>query len=301
MKNIKFKGRVIKGLEVGAKFGIATANIAIDKPIPTLPEGVYFVYVKHKTTNEVFVREKRYNGILHFGELKTFGREQTCEVHLLNFNQDIYEENLEIEILKFLRPTEKFQNADALYTQIEQDITMAEKYFLRKDIYQKWEKVLEKKEINFIERSLEKIEKLSEFLKAKNILIYAPQKDREINFTEKLMENFSKKKYFFPKVTGDGQMKFYQVENYKDLVKGKYDLLEPIKTDKTPKNTPDIVFIPTVAADINGNRLGKGGGFYDRFLDKIDCPTICVLPEFAICEKIPTEEHDKKVGKVVIV
>lgn len=96
-------------------------------------------------------------------------------------------------------------------------------------------------------------------------------------------------------------MEFFLIKKYKDLVAGQYDILEPLETDKTSKDTPDIIFIPAVAADLSGNRLGKGGGFYDRFLDKIDCPTVCILPGFAIVEKIPVEVHDKKVGELIVV
>ena len=132
--SITFKGKVIKGLQVGAKFGIATANLKIIGDMPGVEEGVYLVEVKGQ---ELGSRE-RVNGILHIGKLKTFGREKTCEVHLLDFEQEIYGEILDIEVLKFVRPTKKFQNADMLYTQIESDIVGAEKYFLRKNIYEQW-------------------------------------------------------------------------------------------------------------------------------------------------------------------
>ncbi len=297
---MKFKGTVIKGLQVGAKFGVATANISLKEEI-NLEEGVYFVFVYQQISNEIFVQQKRYNGILHFGELKTFGREQTCEVHLLNFDENIYGKTLEIEILKFHRKIKKFQNADALYTQIEKDVIIAEKYFVRKNIYEKWEKISEDEKIIFEKKSLEKIGKNSSFLKSKNVFIYAPQRHREICFTEKLMKIFPEKKYFFPKISDKNEMIFLEIKEYEDLVIGKYDILEPPKTNKTEKIIPDIIFIPAVAADKELNRLGKGGGFYDRFLDKVESQTLCVLPEFAIEKNIPIEAHDKKTGEVLVI
>lgn len=297
--NIKFKGKVIKGLQVGAKFGIATANIELEEK-PNMDEGVYLVTVSHRVELATFVQEKKYNGILHFGHLETFSRGFTCEVHLLDFDQQIYEEYLEISVFKFMRPTKRFRNADLLYTQIETDILMAEKYFLRKNIYQKWDSISEEKKSELSEKAFDKIEKLSEFSSAKNIFIYAPQKNREIDFTEKLMDQFSDKSYFFPKVTGNGLMQFFLVEKYSDLEIGKYGILEP-KDNEEDEMVVDLMFIPAVAANHEGNRLGKGGGYYDRFLAYIECPTVCVLPAFAIVEKVPVEGHDKSVETVIVV
>lgn len=296
--NIKFKGKVIKGVEVGAKFGIATANIEITEEKPDLEEGVYFVEVTHRMTFETFLQEKKYHGILHFGKLETFSRGFTCEVHLLDFNQSIYGESLEIEVLKFLRPTQKFQNADLLFTQIEGDIAQAEKYFLRKKIYRKWEKLSAEENQKLNEKAVAKIEKLPDFLSAKNVFIYAPQKNKEIDFTEPLMKKFPEKSYSFPKVLPENGMKFFRVKNYADLEVGAYDILEPSK-DSSEGDTPDIIFVPAVAADGNGHRLGKGLGYYDRYLENLEVPTVCVLPAFAIVEKVPVQEHDRSVGGVV--
>ena len=61
----------------------------------------------------------------------------------------------------------------------------------------------------------------------------------------------------------------------------------------------DIAFIPAVAGDLAGNRLGRGGGFYDRFLAKKQMFKVCILPNFSIYEKIPIDSWDKKIDKIV--
>lgn len=58
----------------------------------------------------------------------------------------------------------------------------------------------------------------------------------------------------------------------------------------------DIFFIPCMAVDKNGNRLGKGGGCYDRLLQKItNAPTVALVHKNHVLEKIPTESHDQKI------
>ena len=88
---MKFRGTVIEGYQVGNPFGIATANLEVEKDLD-LKEGVYFVEVTvgfdptNKTSSEI----DKYGGLLHIGQRKTFGSEFSIEVHILNFDQDLY-------------------------------------------------------------------------------------------------------------------------------------------------------------------------------------------------------------------
>ena len=140
------------------------------------------------------------------------------------------------------------------------------------------------------------------------------------------MQKFPHKKYFFPKVLDQnksenkGQMQFYEIKNYQDLKLGKFNLLEPVgtiinrpinKNSNSQKISQDfdLIFIPALAVDKNKNRLGKGGGFYDRFLAKLKkenpenykkLKKLTILPKFADLKKIPTEIYDKSVDKVIL-
>ncbi len=304
-----FQGKVIRGLQIGAKFGIATANLKIIGHKPNIEEGVYYCKCR------MSIEKDQVSGILHIGELKTFGREKTCEVHLLNFDQEIYGEVLEIDVLKFVRPTIKFQNADLLYTQIEHDVIGAEKYFLRQTVYQQWNGLTEIQKEVLAQKAVDKISRRTDFLSAETIYIYAPQKDREIDFTKVLMGRFPEKNYFFPKIMGDEEMVFCEIKNYSDLVIGTFGILEPklvndqlrsLSNTPLPKGTsnekPDLIFIPSVAVDLDGYRLGKGGGFYDRWLASAEhekMVRIAVMPKFSVVEKIPIEAHDEKVDVIV--
>ena len=133
-------------------------------------------------------------------------------------------------------------------------------------------------------------------------MIYAPQKNREIDFVQKLMEMFPNKHYFFPKVVG-GEMLFYRVKKFEDLKIGAFNILEPEDGERWQQKEKTFVFVPAVAVDKAGFRLGKGGGFYDQFLSNIKKNgvvfSVCVLPKFSVLSEIPKEVHDEKMDLVI--
>lgn len=279
---MQFTGKVIHGVQVGSKFGIATANLELLTK-PDLEEGVYLVDLNNNL-----------EGIMHFGDLKTFGAGFSAEVHILNFDQDIYGETLTVTVLKKLRDVQHFPNSDALFTQIEKDIIQARKFFMRSRIKNNWEQITPAQKTDWAEKAVTTIEKISEFQSATTIYAYAPD-DQEIPFVQKLCKKYSDKTWCFPKVTGGG-LTFHQ-STYQDLTPGYLDLLEPNATKPAP--APELIFVPAVAANRNGQRLGRGGGFYDRFLANQKSYTISVLPAFAVLEGIPVETHDQEIDKAI--
>ncbi len=62
---------------------------------------------------------------------------------------------------------------------------------------------------------------------------------------------------------------------------------------------PDLLFVPGIAFTTQGNRLGRGGGFYDRYLETFQGTSIGICYEEQLQEKIPHEHHDKKVNYIV--
>ena len=296
---MKFRGTVVKGNEVGGRFAVATANLKTIS-LPKLADGVYFI--------EAQVAGKTLDGLLHFGDRKTFGAGFSAEAHFLDFTGNLYGKTLEIEVLQCERDIVKFQNADALFTQIEKDIVRAQKFFLRRKIKTQWKKVSAVQKKKMAEEALRKISKNKQFLSAKRVFAYAPM-ENEISFVQKacpglsgISSIFPEKKYFFPRVEGK-ELHFYE-SKYKDLRKGTFGILEPSFVAETaPSPLPkgnDIIFIPSVAVDKQGNRLGRGGGFYDRFLKKTSAYSIAIVPKFACVKALPTEKHDSKVKEVIV-
>jgi 5-formyltetrahydrofolate cyclo-ligase len=88
-----------------------------------------------------------------------------------------------------------------------------------------------------------------------------------------------------------------------DLELGNYDIPEPKEECLRPiaAEEIDVVLMPGVAFDLSGGRLGYGGGYYDRFLEKCGprCALIAVAFEIQIIEHVPCADHDHHIHKVV--
>ncbi|WP_405574050.1 bifunctional riboflavin kinase/FAD synthetase [Winogradskyella sp. Asnod2-B02-A] len=120
--NFFITGTVIKGKELGRTIDFPTANISITATYKLIPsDGVYVVKSK--------IENKTVFGMMNIGTNPTVnGKTRSIEVHFFDFNKDIYNSELKIEFLKRLRSEEKFQNLEALKTQLKQDMKNASDY-----------------------------------------------------------------------------------------------------------------------------------------------------------------------------
>ena len=107
-------GKVIKGKGRGKEIGYPTANLEVS-PLKLLPpSGVYAVWV--------ILNGEKLKGALNIGKRPTFGeKEISIEVHIFNFNKNIYGKTLKIEIIKRIRDEKKFPSIENLKIQIEKD------------------------------------------------------------------------------------------------------------------------------------------------------------------------------------
>jgi len=103
--------------------------------------------------------------------------------------------------------------------------------------------------------------------------------------------------YAMPLVTGPSAMDFYPVNTETTFTKNRWGILEPDIESRAIICNPDsqtLVLIPAVAADIGGNRLGYGAGFYDRYLVNSKATHMIAVFEEFIIPMIPRESHDIK-------
>ncbi len=115
-------GPVVRGAERGRTIGFPTANIAIAADLALPSFGVYVTRAR--------LGEKSYPSVTNIGQRPTFGEVRpTIEVHLLDFDGDIYERDLRIDLLHHLRPEQRFDGVDELVAQIQQDVAAARSYF----------------------------------------------------------------------------------------------------------------------------------------------------------------------------
>ncbi|HKM57313.1 MAG TPA: 5-formyltetrahydrofolate cyclo-ligase [Chthoniobacterales bacterium] len=102
----------------------------------------------------------------------------------------------------------------------------------------------------------------------------------------------------YPRCEGDTLI-FRPVSSVADLAPGRYGICEPGPGPKTERL--DLIVVPGVAFAADGARLGRGGGFYDRFLATIPptTMTVGVCFEFQRLAEIRHEPHDRKVDRVI--
>ena len=145
--------------------------------------------------------------------------------------------------------------------------------------------------------------KTDEYRKAKAVLIYYPFRS-ELDTTI-ILKKAQKdgKKIILPRVLGD-RLDLYFVENLKtQLEKGNFGIMEPITNICKSASISDIdlAVIPGVCFDKNFNRIGYGGGFYDRLIPLLHkgIKKISLCFEMQVVEKIPTASQDVKVDKII--
>lgn len=110
-----FTGTVIRGKQLGRTIGFPTANLIIDQEYKLIPKnGVYIV--------SLTLHSEKYFGMMNIGNRPTVnGEQQTIEVHILNFEREIYNEKVTVSILDFIRNEQKFNSLSDLKNQIELD------------------------------------------------------------------------------------------------------------------------------------------------------------------------------------
>ncbi|MBW8362296.1 MAG: bifunctional riboflavin kinase/FAD synthetase [Kaistella sp.] len=114
-------GRVIDGKKIGRTIGYPTANITPD-PLKLLPKkGAYIV--------EVFVKNRKYKGMLSIGTNPTVdGDSLSTEVYILDFNDDIYGEEISVNFRDFLHDEIKFESLEKLIERLNEDKSLTENY-----------------------------------------------------------------------------------------------------------------------------------------------------------------------------
>jgi len=84
-----------------------------------------------------------------------------------------------------------------------------------------------------------------------------------------------------------------------DFKKGAYSIFEPKTTNFVSFDTPEFIIVPGIAFDKNGNRIGFGMGYYDKFLSASSAKKVALCYDFQIKDKIPSQNHDIKMDLII--
>jgi 5-formyltetrahydrofolate cyclo-ligase len=181
--------------------------------------------------------------------------------------------------------------------------TLEHKHNLRKLIQDKRNAIPAEERINKSRKAAEKFFLTKDYMEATNILLYFPFRS-EIDTTiiiKKALQDC--KKIILPRVL-DKNLDLYFIENYEhQLKKGSYGIMEPVPELCKPAEISDIdlAIVPGVCFDKNFNRLGYGGGFYDKLLPLLNnnVKKIALCFEMQVLPEIPISDYDIKVDKII--
>lgn len=143
----------------------------------------------------------------------------------------------------------------------------------------------------------------SEYFEKSNIIFIYVNMDSEINTIEIIKESLKRgKRVAVPKVLPvEKEMVALEIKSLLDLNEsGSYGILEPGLDKKEVSEQVDLVVLPGLAFEENGYRIGYGGGFYDKFLNKhknIDKVALCY--NFQIISDMPKEDYDQRVDAIM--
>lgn len=146
------------------------------------------------------------------------------------------------------------------------------------------------------EEVFSRLERTAAFLLADKIMMYHSLPDEL--YTHDFLRKWSgRKRFYLPRVNGvELEVLPYQESR---LELGTFHIEEPTGHDLTDPAEIELVVVPAVAYDRKGRRLGRGKGFYDRFLKTTKATKVGIGYEFQLLDEIPSEPHDISMDIVV--
>jgi 5-formyltetrahydrofolate cyclo-ligase len=148
-----------------------------------------------------------------------------------------------------------------------------------------------------------KLKSLSEYDDAKTILFYVSAKTNEVDTHSLIRDAIAEqRRILVPTTDFDHQtLTISEINSMEDLVRGRFDLLEPRPDSLRPTepSEADVIIVPGVAFDRQCRRLGFGGGYYDRLLAEANSISIALGYEGQLVDLVPTDSNDIPVDILV--
>ncbi|HEY4262055.1 MAG TPA: 5-formyltetrahydrofolate cyclo-ligase [Schlesneria sp.] len=147
---------------------------------------------------------------------------------------------------------------------------------------------------------------LPEYQQAKTVLFYLDVRS-EVRTRNDLDNALASGKKIVVPYCVDGELELFHLTNPEELAIGMYRILEPkaelrmVDAHKVDVKEIDLIIVPGVAFDREGGRTGHGKGYYDKMLEhaRPDAPLVALAFECQLFDKIPMQEHDVFMDKVI--
>lgn len=169
--------------------------------------------------------------------------------------------------------------------QLRKEISSRKKSYTSEDLYNRSVEVLSVLEIT------------GAFQDADTIFIYNSMED-EVQ-TYDFIQKWSKEKNFYLPVVIGNDIAFRACDPTTGFKQSSFGIMEPVGKNFTQYNKIDLIIVPGVAFDRKMNRMGRGKGFYDRFLPKISAPKMGICFDFQLFDIIPAQAEDIKMDFVI--
>lgn len=145
-------------------------------------------------------------------------------------------------------------------------------------------------------RAFGRLARHAAFMMADSILMYHSLPD-EISTHEFIDRWASRKRFYLPRVNGVN----LDILPYDrtTLRMGAFHIEEPQGDETADISDIELIVVPAVAYDVNGNRVGRGKGYYDRLLQKTSATRIGIAYDFQIVDDIEAEGHDAPVDYII--
>ena len=146
---------------------------------------------------------------------------------------------------------------------------------------------------------IQNIEHLPQYQQADVLMAFYPLPD-EIDIRPLLAEAYRNKTVLLPVIT-DGKIHLHPYRGEEQMKEGLFHILEPVTEEFTDYDRIDVILVPGVAFDGEGHRLGRGKGFYDRFLPLVPkAYKVGVGYNCQLLDAIPVEPHDVPLDRIVV-
>ncbi|MGP1361237.1 MAG: 5-formyltetrahydrofolate cyclo-ligase [Candidatus Fimenecus sp.] len=170
----------------------------------------------------------------------------------------------------------------------------------------KYEKSRRKKLLDIEKRQLdkkicEKLLKSEAFEQAEIIFAFSPL-EIEIDITSVLEASLREKKLALPKCySKNKKMAFYLIKSLSELKISEYNILEPLedKDNEIMPNENTLIIVPGLVFSKNGERVGFGAGYYDRYLADNKAKTISICYEKSLVDRIETNIYDIRIDEII--